>query len=47
MKVILGTHPIPQKYFIIHKKLDTWNTEFLNEAVKPALTDESTRLNYD
>jgi predicted metal-binding protein len=47
MKVVFGTHPIPQKYFITHTKLNTWNKEFLNEAIQPALTDESTRLNYD
>ena len=47
MKVIFGTHPIPQKYFITHNKLNIWNNEFLQEAIKPALTDESTRLNYD
>jgi predicted metal-binding protein len=47
MKVFFGTHPIPQKYFITHKGLNTWNKEFLNEAIQPSLTDESTRLNYD
>jgi len=47
MKVILGTHPIPQKYFITHKKLNTWNTAFLQEAILPTLSDEQIRLNYD
>lgn len=47
MRVILGTHPIPQKYFITHNKLDTWNNKFFIEATKSVLTDESIRLNYD
>jgi predicted metal-binding protein len=47
MKVIFGTHPIPQKYFITHKNMDTWNSEFLSDSIKPILTDELTRLSYD
>ncbi len=47
MSVVLGTHPIPQKYFLTHNNLNTWNTSFLQEAILPTLTDEKTRLNYD
>ena len=47
MEVIFGTHPIPQKYHITHTNLDTWNTPFLKEAIKPTLADEKTRLAYD
>ena len=47
MKVNFGTHPIPQKYYITHKNLDTWNSKFLLDSIKPTLTDELTRLNYD
>jgi predicted metal-binding protein len=47
MEVIFGTHPIPQKYYTTHFKLKTWYTEFLEESVKPSLSDEPTRLNYD
>jgi len=47
MKVIYGTHPIPQKYYLTHKNMDTWNSEFLSESIKPTLTDELTRLSYD
>jgi predicted metal-binding protein len=47
MKVIFGTHPIPQKYFLTHGNLNTWNTKFLEEVIKPTLCDESTRLDYD
>ncbi len=47
MKVIFGTHPIPQKYYITHNDLDTWNSAFLKEAIVPTITDMQTRLNYD
>jgi len=47
MKVIFGTHPVPQKYYITHKNMDTWNTEFLSESIKPTITDKLTRLSYD
>jgi len=47
LKVIIGTHPIPQKYYITHTNLNTWNSEFLKESLKPTLENESTRLRYD
>ncbi len=47
MKVVFGTHPIPQKYFLTHTKLNTCNTEFLQESIKSTLTDEYTRISYD
>jgi hypothetical protein len=47
MKVVFGTHPIPQKYYLTHQNLGTWNTPALQEAIQQTLTDEKTRLNYD
>lgn len=47
LKVIFGTHPIPQKYYLPHGRLNTWNTTFLQNAIKPTLNDEKTRLDYD
>lgn len=47
MQVIFGTHPIPQKYFTTHTNLNTWNTDFWQEAIKPTLTDEITRVDYN
>jgi predicted metal-binding protein len=47
MKVILGTHPIPQKYYLTHTKLETWSNEFLKNSIKNTLTDEIIRLRYD
>ena len=47
MKVIIGTHPIPQKYFITHQNMKTWNTPFLQQAIALTLDDEKGRLKYD
>jgi predicted metal-binding protein len=47
MDVVVGTHPIPQKYYNIHSKLQTWNTPEWKELIQPTLTDEKTRLAYD
>ncbi|MBN2560256.1 MAG: CGGC domain-containing protein [Phycisphaerae bacterium] len=47
MKVVMGTHPIPQKYYNIHMSLKTWNSPEWREIVEPTLTDEKTRLAYD
>jgi predicted metal-binding protein len=47
IKVVFGTHPIPQKYYITHSNLKTWNNESLQLAIQPSLSNEATRLNYD
>jgi predicted metal-binding protein len=47
MKVIFGTHPIPQKYFITHNKLNTWHNAFFLKATRPVIADEPMRLSYD
>ncbi len=47
LKVIVGTHPIPQKYYSVHKKLGTWDSPEWKENIKPTLTDENTRFSYD
>ena len=47
MKVVIGTHPIPQKYFLTHTKLGTWNTPQWQDKIKNTLCDERTRLAYD
>ncbi len=47
MEVIFGTHPIPEKYYKTHQKLDSWQSNFMQQAIKETLTDEETRLNYD
>ena len=47
MKVIMGTHPIPQKYFEIHEKLKTWDSPEFEEIIKSTLADEAIRLAYN
>jgi predicted metal-binding protein len=47
MEVVVGTHPIPQKYFITHTALGTWDGPEWQELIRPTLTDEATRLAYD
>lgn len=47
IKVIVGTHPIPQKYFITHEKLETWHTNEWHELIKPVLCNEDMRKSYD
>lgn len=47
MKVVFGTHPIPEKYFLTHSKLNTWNSPFLQKVISNTLTDKATRLKYD
>jgi len=47
LKVVIGTHPIPQKYFLPHNKLKTWQSKFWQEAIMPTIADEQTRLEYD
>lgn len=47
MDVVVGTHPIPQKYYDTHQKLGTWKSESWQELIQPTLTDEETRLTYD
>ncbi len=47
VEVVFGTHPIPQKYFITHSNLKTWDSAFLKKAIQLTLTDEHKRLSYD
>ncbi|MFA6596385.1 MAG: CGGC domain-containing protein [Ignavibacteriaceae bacterium] len=47
LKVIVGTHPIPQKYYLTHTELDTWNTKEWKELTEPTLKEKETRLAYD
>jgi predicted metal-binding protein len=47
MEVVVGTHPIPQKYYLTHTALKTWVSAEWRELIKPTLTDEVTRRAYD
>jgi len=45
--VVIGTHPIPQKYYDVHKNLGTWDSPEWREKIRPTLADEDIRLAYD
>lgn len=45
--VVIGTHPIPQKYYKVHTNLGTWDSPEWQEKIKPTLADEKIRLAYD
>ncbi|MBN1636259.1 MAG: CGGC domain-containing protein [Deltaproteobacteria bacterium] len=47
IEVVYGTHPIPQKYLLMHNKLGTWDSSDWQEIIQPTLVDEKTRLSYD
>jgi len=47
LEVVVGTHPIPQKYYLTHQELGTWRSDHWQELIAPTLADEETRLAYD
>lgn len=47
IKVVIGTHPIPEKYYKTHNNLGTWSNFKWNKIVANTLTDEKIRLTYD
>ena len=47
IKVVIGTHPIPQKYMNMPEKLGTWKGDDWAPIVEPTMTDEETRKAYD
>jgi len=47
LKVVVGTHPIPEKYNLIHGKLKTWNSKLWKELIKPTMPNKKIRLKYD
>jgi predicted metal-binding protein len=47
LKVVVGTHPIPQKYFTTHESLKTWQSHEMQELIKPTLANMELRLKYD
>ncbi len=47
MRVVVGTHPIPQKYFLTHDACGTWRADEWKDLLEATLADEATRLSYD
>jgi len=47
VKVVVGTHPIPQKYLDIHNHLRTWENSSWKPLLESTMTDEATRVRYN
>ena len=47
MKVVIGTHPIPEKYLETHTMLKTWSSPEWDEITNPTMTNEKTRIAYN
>ena len=47
LSVVIGTHPIPQKYFKTHLALGTWAGNEWQSLLEPTVGDEANRLAYD
>jgi predicted metal-binding protein len=47
VKVVVGTHPIPQKYLDMHTRLGTWADPVWKPLIEPTMADEATRKAYD
>ena len=48
VKVIVGTHPIPMKYFSEHKKMSFWEKTNMREIAPELFSDSETIMrNYD
>jgi len=45
--VVIGTHPIPQKYFRTHTACETWKGGDWADILRPTLSNEPIRLKYD
>ncbi len=47
VEVVLGTHPIPQKYLDMHRSLGTWEEPHWEAWLADTMCDEATRLAYN
>jgi len=47
LKVVVGTHPIPEKYLEMHTKLGTWEDPDTKRYTAATMCDEETRVAYN
>jgi len=47
IEVVLGTHPIPQKYLEMHQALGTWTEPQWKVWLAPTMADEAARIAYN
>ncbi|MFH1195822.1 MAG: CGGC domain-containing protein [bacterium] len=47
LHVVVGTHPIPEKYYLTHTEIKTWDSPEWEKLIAPTLKEKEIRLNYD
>lgn len=47
LDVVVGTHPIPENYYLTHQELGTWQSARWQEFIVDVLPDQAMRLAYD
>jgi len=47
VKVVVGTHPIPQKYLDMQDRLGTWESSAWRPRIAPTMCDAVTRTRFD
>jgi len=47
LKVVVGTHPIPQKYLDMHTRLGTWDAVPWKPLIEPTMGDAGLREDYN
>lgn len=47
VKVVYGTHPIPQKYLNNHSVIGTWDSPMWKKIIEPVMADEAMRIAYN
>lgn len=47
VQVIVGTHPVPQKYYDMHQKMGDWQGAGWEARLENAITDEEMRKSYN
>lgn len=47
LKVVIGTHPIPEKYLKMHKIMGTWDNKKWQNIIKLTISNKKTRISYN
>ena len=47
LEVVVGTHPIPENYYLTHQQLRTWQSPTWQERIQHVLNTREMRLAYD
>ena len=47
VKVVIGTHPIPEKYLDLHTQMGTWRGKMWESLLEPTMSDENARIDYN